>query len=277
MKTTLLLLTLTAFSAAPVSALAAAKGKATTMPDFTKGDTIAKDGPHDWTLGPIGARGWIYTANGHSAEARQILVTAVPKGSPADGALREGDVILGVGGKNFTGDARIQFARAIMTAEAENGGGALRLIRWRNGQSQNVELKLKVLGSYSATAPYNCPKSKRIFEQGCQALAKLDLLSRLHIREGMHLCVSVIELNRWGAGNRLPKCLECLGRYGTHAREVVPQLRQMRQDLVKSEREKEKSERVKLLDKSLAAIEASTASPTVLDLKEFMAHSSSDR
>ena len=29
-----------------------------------------------------------------------------------------------------------------------------------------------MLGTYSATAPYDCPKSKRILEQGCKALAK---------------------------------------------------------------------------------------------------------
>jgi hypothetical protein len=33
-------------------------------------------------------------------------------------------------------------------------------------------LHLPVLGTYSATAPFNCPKSKRIFEEGCSALAK---------------------------------------------------------------------------------------------------------
>ena len=32
-------------------------------------------------------------------------------------------------------------------------------------------VKLPVLGTYSATAPYNCPKSKRILEQGCKDLA----------------------------------------------------------------------------------------------------------
>ena len=30
---------------------------------------------------------------------------------------------------------------------------------------------LPVLGSYSATAPFDCPKSKRILEEGCRALA----------------------------------------------------------------------------------------------------------
>ena len=123
MKNSLLALALAACFVAPLSVLAAGRGKALPMPDFTKGDTVAKDGPHDWTLGPTGARGWIYTANGHSAEARQILVTAVAKNSPAATALRKGDVILGVEGKSFSGDARIQFANAIGAAETEQGGG----------------------------------------------------------------------------------------------------------------------------------------------------------
>ena len=147
-------------------------GDVVTMPDFTKGDTVAKNGPHDWTLGPTGARGWIFTRNGHSAEARQILVTAVAEHSPAAGVLSIGDVILGVDGKNFSGDARIQFANAIGVAETEKGGGKLRLLRWRAGKSEEVVLTLPVLGSYSATAPYDCPKSKRIFELGCASLAK---------------------------------------------------------------------------------------------------------
>jgi hypothetical protein len=40
------------------------------------------------------------------------------------------------------------------------------------GQDGNVELKLQVLGTYAATAPYGCAKSKRVFEQGCAAIAK---------------------------------------------------------------------------------------------------------
>jgi len=139
------------------------------MPDFTQGGK--PDASHDWTLGPTGARGWIYTANGHSRLARQILITTVAKGSPADGILGIGDVILGVGSQNFAEDARIQFGKAIAVAESEKGGGKLPLLLWRGGRSEAVELKLTVLGSYSATAPYDCAKSKRIFEQGCASLA----------------------------------------------------------------------------------------------------------
>jgi hypothetical protein len=43
--------------------------------------------------------------------------------------------------------------------------------RWRDGHAKQVVIKLPVLGRYSATAPYDCPKSKRIYEEGCRALA----------------------------------------------------------------------------------------------------------
>ena len=90
---------------------AAAMGADRPDPDFTKGGEPDKF--HDWTLGPTGARGWIYGRRGHTADARQILVTRVAKNSPADGILKKGDVILGVAGRPFDGDARIQFAKAI--------------------------------------------------------------------------------------------------------------------------------------------------------------------
>ncbi len=146
------------------------------IPDLTQGGK--KDANHDWTLGPTGMRGWIYGGSGQTATSRQILVTAVDAGSPADGALRVNDVILGVDGKPFADDARISLARAITAAEEKSG--LLRLICWRDGQSRDVDLKLPVLGSYCATAPYGCPKSKAIFEQGCRVIAK-DGLKRADI------------------------------------------------------------------------------------------------
>jgi HEAT repeat protein len=172
MNITRITLAISAWLVAMVLAGSAADDSAPRMPDFTKGDTVAKDGPHDWTLGPTGARGWIFTSNGHSAEARQILVTAVADDSPAATVLRVGDVILGVDGKNFSGDARIQFANAIGVAETEKRAGKLRVLRWRAGKSEDTIMTLPVLGGYSATTPYDCPKSKRVFELGCKSLAR---------------------------------------------------------------------------------------------------------
>ena len=90
------------------------KNQVMPVPDFTRGDTLPKKAPHDWTLGATGARGWIYSSNGHSKKARQILVTAVEEGSPADGTLRVGDVLLGVDGEKFDGDARVLFALSLI-------------------------------------------------------------------------------------------------------------------------------------------------------------------
>jgi len=148
------------------------------LPDLTQGGKIPEGGldvTHDWNLGPTGARGWVYGWAGNTSAARQILVTEVAKGSPADGVLSSGDVILGIGGRPFDRDARIAFAKAIAAAEEERAGGLLALIRWRAGQTQNVQLKLPVMGTYSDTAPYDCPKSKKIFERGCQAIAQKGL------------------------------------------------------------------------------------------------------
>ena len=159
----------------PAAMVCAEEAAVPKPPDLTAGGE--KDKSHDWLLGPTGLRGWMFTLKGRTTAARQILVTAVEKDSPADGIFSTNDVILGVEGKPFKADARIQFGNAITAAETKKGGGRLRLIRWRQGLSTNVDLKLKVLGAYSDTAPYDCPKSKAIFEQGCRRIAKRGLES----------------------------------------------------------------------------------------------------
>ena len=150
----------------------AAKKPSAPMPDFTKGDAIPAEYTHDWTLGATGARGWIYSEKLMTSSARQIRITKVAKGSPADGVLAVGDVILGVGGKPFSYDPRAEFGKAPTVAEGTAGKGALNLTRWRDGKTEDVIVKLPVMGDYSATAPYDCPKSKGIFELGCKSLSQ---------------------------------------------------------------------------------------------------------
>jgi len=172
---TTLLLVGTTLGLIGMHAAAAAAADRPPVPDFTQGGQPDKF--HDWTLGPTGARGWVYGWKGQTSEARQILVTEVAEGSPADGILHVGDVILGVASRPFDDDARMRFARAVTAVEEKSG--VLRLTRWRDGRTQEVKLKLPVLGAYSRTAPYDCPKSKRIFEAGCRVIAdrKLDRVS----------------------------------------------------------------------------------------------------
>ncbi|MCX6857424.1 MAG: DUF6288 domain-containing protein [Verrucomicrobia bacterium] len=141
------------------------------IPDFTQGGTIPKNAKHDWNLGATGLRGWMYCDQMVTSDARQIAITKVDPKSPADGILVVGDVLLGVGGKAFSYDPRTELGMALNAAETETGGGKLILTRWRAGKAEEVVLKLPLLGSYSSTAPFDCAKSKRILDQGCQALA----------------------------------------------------------------------------------------------------------
>jgi hypothetical protein len=119
-------------------------------------------------------RGWVYHVKDNTGESRQIQVKSVASGSPASGKLAANDVILGASGTgadplNFTSDARKSLANAINDAEARNPA-TLKLIRWRAGATSTVELTLQTMGAYSATAPYNCPKSALILQQGLQVI-----------------------------------------------------------------------------------------------------------
>lgn len=168
-------------------------------PDLTRGEIegggVKVERTRTYNLGPTGLRGWIYTkpaayldsVQGRTtAASRQILVTHVGAASPADGVMAVDDVILGVGREPFGDDARKQFGRAITEAEKPENKGVLNLIRFRDGQTEQVALQLRVMGAYSDKAPYRCKKSDRILDDVCDALAS----------EPLHL-------NQWGAVNGL--------------------------------------------------------------------------
>ena len=135
------------------------------VPDLTQGDR--PDGTHDWNLGPTGARGWIWGWKLETTDSRQILITSVAPKSPADGVLREGDVVVGVEGNLFTSDARKSFGAAVTTAETVQKGGKLNLVRWRDGKAEAVTIQLRILGNYHDRSPWDCQKSAKIVEAGC--------------------------------------------------------------------------------------------------------------
>ena len=140
------------------------------MIDFTKGGQ--RDKNRDFNLGPIGARGWMWAWQMQTTDARQILITEVEKGSPADGILLKDDVILGVNGAPFASDARIAFGNVVTETEKTENKGVLNLIRWRKGKTQKVRIAIPALGPYARTAPFNCPKSRKIVQQGCEMIVQ---------------------------------------------------------------------------------------------------------
>jgi lysophospholipase L1-like esterase len=139
-------------------------------PDFTNGDKLPEEAVNDWTLGATGARGWMYNIRLHTSLARQIYITEVAAGSPSDGILQEGDVLLGLNGAPFSQDPRVEFGKALTAAEAADG--TLGLIRWRKGQIDQVSVQVPTLGAYSPTAPYDCPKSEKILNKTADRLAQ---------------------------------------------------------------------------------------------------------
>ncbi|MFC1805357.1 DUF6288 domain-containing protein [Planctomycetota bacterium] len=107
-----------------------------------------------------------------------IKITKVQKGSPADGKIKVGDVIVGAGAAVFKENTRRQLADAIDLAETERAKGALTLTL-KGGKK--VNLQLKVLGTYSDTAPFNCPKTDAIITQTADHLVKTGKFGRLKI------------------------------------------------------------------------------------------------
>jgi hypothetical protein len=136
-----------------------------------------------------------------TSEARQIYVTTVDEASPAEGILLPGDVILGINGKNFAFDPRTELGKAIGAAEASDG--KLALMRWRKGTTSAAPLQLSVLGAYSTTAPFDCQKSQRIFEQGCAALAR-KMKASPNERNGIIRSLNALALLSSGRSEYLP-------------------------------------------------------------------------
>jgi hypothetical protein len=189
-----------------ISNVALAQKSPPSPPDLTQDSKVDRE--LTYNLGATGMRGWIFSKpathfdglQGRTTDlSRQILVTHVGKQTPAEGVIAVDDVILGVEGKPFSTDARKSFALAIQAAERETQGGLLKLTRWRAGKTDEVELKLRVMGTYAELAPYNCPKSQKIMDEACK------VLEREPLQVNWHGSISGLALLATGNTDYLPK------------------------------------------------------------------------
>ena len=112
-----------------------------------------RPGPLGFTCGPFGPN---------------LAVVAIEAGTPAEGKLKPGDLIYGANGKSFGDDTYRELANAITDSETEEAGGKLVLGVRRDGKNIDVELQLDVMGSYSPTTPYYCPKTDKIIAKAEQ-------------------------------------------------------------------------------------------------------------
>lgn len=118
-------------------------------------------------MGPTGVRVWV--------RDYQFQVMTVDAGSPADGVLLRGDIIVAADGIEFgeKADPRMTLGNAIGAAEADDGILTLKIIR--DGKRKTVEIPLPVTGPFSRTWPYNCMKSRRILYEACDYLVKAQM------------------------------------------------------------------------------------------------------
>lgn len=110
--------------------------------------------PRPSHLGPTGIRAAEFGPN--------LAVIKTEPGTPAHGRLFGDDVIYSANGKMLGFDQHRVFGEAITESETEAMGGKLTLGIRRGGKTIDVELQLKVMGSYSSSTPYHCPKSRQI-------------------------------------------------------------------------------------------------------------------
>jgi hypothetical protein len=145
-----------------------------------------------------------------------IEVDHIYQGSPSDGRLQTGDQIVAVAGKPVRGDLFALFTECVDLAESKEGGGRLDLAVMRCDVARNdagagmrdgskggkakarapdgnnppvpdtlprtpvtVTLQLKVLGSYSETAPINCPKTDALITRTAEGIVARKDYGRL--------------------------------------------------------------------------------------------------
>jgi len=100
-----------------------------------------------------------------------LVVTKITPGTPAEGKLKAGDLLLAVDGISLEiQDPRHPLGEAINTAEG--AGGRMIFKVNRAGKINNVALKMKPIGSYSKSWPINCKKSQRIVDQTAAFIIK---------------------------------------------------------------------------------------------------------
>lgn len=115
-------------------------------------------------LGPTGMFG--------VTSPKDIKIVKVEPGSPADGKIKPGDVLTGVGGSPFKDKTRKQLATAIDKAEATG------TLTFTHKDGSTVDLSLPVLGTYADTAPYDCPKTKLIVTRAADFIVESKKFGR---------------------------------------------------------------------------------------------------
>ncbi len=99
----------------------------------------------------------------------------------------------------------------------------------------------------------------------------LRILAKNHVEEGIAACVKYTrDQNPWDSQERTPELMKILLSYGTHAKAVIPELKKIGNYFEKDEKDfppQLMAMKAKCVKETIAAIEASTATPVLIKLK----------
>ena len=99
----------------------------------------------------------------------------------------------------------------------------------------------------------------------------LRLLAKHRIAEGISACVNYTrDQNPWASEHRTPELMKVLLSYGTHAKSVIPELTMIANYFEKDEKDFPKNlmiMKAKCVRETIGAIEASTDTPELINLK----------
>ncbi|MEA3367717.1 MAG: DUF6288 domain-containing protein, partial [Planctomycetota bacterium] len=97
-------------------------------------------------------------------------------------------------------------------------------------------------------------------------LRGLKLLAKHRVKEGIPLCLEIMDIERWGKRNRIAECLKILASYGGAAKDVLPQLRAIEQSLLNHREARGLKPQIGLLRQTMAAIESDNDAPALRTL-----------
>ena len=90
-------------------------------------------------------------------------------------------------------------------------------------------------------------------------LAGIEVLAKHRIKEGMALCIEVMEIDKWGKRKRIDRCLKILGEYGAAAKPMLPRLRQLEKDLLDHPKARNLQPQIDQVRSLIKRIESATA------------------
>lgn len=100
-------------------------------------------------------------------------------------------------------------------------------------------------------------------------LSGLDLLAKYHIREGMPLCINLLDLDRWNKRSRITRCLNALQAYGGNAKSLIPRLKDVEKQLMRHREARGLQPQVDLVRETIALIEADENPPKLKSIADL--------